>query len=217
MRSDKRGQPMTEERWQELYLKLVNETDESRIERGITELETALRERSSEIDYQVHAEEYRLLVRTIASVNRLKLRNLRPTNLSISRSHHHDSPRFKMCATLIDLDHKYVEVSDEFCRLVGYSRIELIGMRYDELTAPYTNDIEAVFTMFKELGHMQGLWILLNRAGERILVRYESRLREDLLIEGKLEPLDMRYALITDGQVSDTGHGPATVKQFKML
>ena len=66
-------------------------------------------------------------------------------------------------------------------------------MKYDELTAPNTNNIEAVFTMFKELGHMQGLWVLLNRAGERILVRYESRLREDLLIEGNLEPLDMGY------------------------
>jgi hypothetical protein len=44
--------------------------------------------------------------------------------------------------------------------------------------------------MFKKLGYMHGLWMLVHREGDRILVRYECRLREDLLIEGKLEPLD---------------------------
>jgi len=184
---------MTEDRWQELYLKLVNETDHSLIESEITELEDALQVRLREIDSQKNPEEYPLLIRTIASVNRLKSQNLRLSSSSIPQSHQRESSRFKTCCTLIDLNHKYVEVSDEFCRLVGYSRKELIGMKYDELTAPNTNNIEAVFTMFKELGHMQGLWVLLNRAGERILVRYESRLREDLLIEGNLEPLDMGY------------------------
>jgi len=184
---------MTEDRWQELYLKLVNETDHSLIESEITELEDALQVRLREIDSQKNPEEYPLLIRTIASVNRLKSQNLRLSSSSIPQSHQRESSRFKTCWTLIDLNHKYVEVSDEFCRLVGYSRKELIGMKYDELTAPNTNNIEAVFTMFKELGHMQGLWVLLNRAGERILVRYESRLREDLLIEGNLEPLDMGY------------------------
>jgi PAS domain-containing protein len=29
--------------------------------------------------------------------------------------------------TVVDLDRRYVHVSDEFCRLVGYEREELIG------------------------------------------------------------------------------------------
>ena len=205
---------MTEERWQELYFKLVNETDYSRIELEITELENALEERAREIDYQLHPEEYPLLIRTIASLNRLKVQNR--AGLSIIPTPQRKSSQFKTCFTLIDLNHKYVEVSDEFCRLVGYSRNELIGMRYDELTAPHTNDIEAVFTMFKQLGHMHGLWVLLNRAGERILVRYKSRLRKDLLIEGNLEPLEVRYALIASGQLPDdtlSPAGPAALEQ----
>ena len=51
---------MTEDRWQELYLKLVNETDHSLIESEITELEDALQVRLREIDSQKNPEEYPL-------------------------------------------------------------------------------------------------------------------------------------------------------------
>jgi PAS domain S-box-containing protein len=43
--------------------------------------------------------------------------------------------------TVVDRDRKYVEVSDSFCQVVGYQREELIGKRYDDLSAPDTNDI----------------------------------------------------------------------------
>lgn len=184
---------MTEARWQELYFTLVNETDRSLIELEIIEAENALQERLEEIDPQKNVEEYPLLTRTIESVNRLKFQHFGLANFSATRNQrlNFQSPLY---LTIIDLDHRYVEVSDDFCRLVGYGRHELIGRKYDELTAPNTSDIEGVYKMFRELGHMQGLWILLHREGTRILVRYKCHLREDLLIEGKLEPLDINYS-----------------------
>jgi len=81
--------------------------------------------------------------------------------------------------TVVDSDRKYVEVSDSFCQLVGYQREELVGMRYDDLTAPNTNNIPTVFSLFQRLGYMHGLWMLVGREGTRILVRYESWLRPD--------------------------------------
>jgi PAS domain-containing protein len=89
--------------------------------------------------------------------------------------------------TLIDLDRRYVYVSDEFCKLVGYSREELIGTRYDDLSAPGTNDLRTVFNLFCQLEYMHGLWMLLARGGNRVLVRYESWLRPDLLIEAHMQ------------------------------
>jgi PAS domain-containing protein len=89
--------------------------------------------------------------------------------------------------TLIDLDRRYVYVSDEFCELVGYSREELIGTQYDDLTAPDTNDLRTVFNLFCQLEYMHGLWMLLARGGHRVLVRYESWLRPDLLIEAHMQ------------------------------
>jgi PAS domain-containing protein len=110
---------------------------------------------------------------------------------SIVKSPRQDlSPQFgvkREHITVVDTDRKYVEVSDSFCRLVGYQREEPLGKRYDELTAANTNDIPSIFGMFSKLGYMHGLWMLVSREGERILVRYESFLRPDSLIEGHME------------------------------
>ena len=89
--------------------------------------------------------------------------------------------------TVVDKNRKYVDVSDSFCDLVGYKREELIGTRYDHLTALNTADIPATYNLFTKLGYMQGLWVLLHRTGYRILIRYEAWLREDSRIESKIE------------------------------
>ena len=201
---------MTEARWQELYFKLVNETDRSLIEQETMELENALQERLGEIDPQRDTEEYPLLIRTIESVNGLKFQNLGAGSSSSPRSNQPATFQTPLYLTIIDLDHRYVEVSDDFCRLVGYGRHELIGRKYDELTAPNTSDIEAVFRMFQELGHMEGLWVLAHRKGARILVRYKCHLRDDLLIEGKLEPLNIDYSAKPNQRRTYGGGKPVT-------
>ena len=95
--------------------------------------------------------------------------------------------------TVVDRDRRYVEVSDSFCQLVGYQREELVGKRYDDLTAPNTNDIPTVFGLFQKLGYMHGPWLLVNREGTRILVRYESWIRPDSYIEGHMEVVGAGY------------------------
>jgi PAS domain S-box-containing protein len=89
--------------------------------------------------------------------------------------------------TVVDINGKYVDVSQSFCDLVGYKREELIGTRYDHLTALNTADIPATYNLFTKLGRMQGLWVLLHRTGYRILIRYEAWLREDSYIESEIE------------------------------
>jgi PAS domain S-box-containing protein len=86
-------------------------------------------------------------------------------------------------------------LSDGFCDLVGYKREELIGKQYDDLTAPKTNDIPTVFKLFTKVGYMHGLWMLVNRQGDTILVRYESWIRADSLIEGRMETVDSQAAV----------------------
>jgi PAS domain-containing protein len=95
--------------------------------------------------------------------------------------------------TVADNDRKFVEVSDGFCQLVGYEREQLIGLRYDEWTAPNTNDIEKVHRLFSRLGYMHGLWMLVTRGRMRILVRYEAWLRPDSLIEARIELVGAGY------------------------
>jgi|ERR1700676_2802919 PAS domain-containing protein len=89
--------------------------------------------------------------------------------------------------TLVDSNRIYVDVSQSFCDLVGHKREELIGTRYDHLTALNTADIPLTYTLFSKLGYMHGLWVLLHRTGYRVLIRYEAWLRPDSLIESKIK------------------------------
>ena len=95
--------------------------------------------------------------------------------------------------TVVDTERRYIEVSDSFCRLVGYQREDLIGKTYDEVSAPGTNDIPIVFGLFIKNGYMHGLWMLVHRTGARILVRYESWVRPDCQIQSNMELVGAGY------------------------
>jgi PAS domain S-box-containing protein len=94
---------------------------------------------------------------------------------------------------VLDANRKYVQVSENFCQLLGYSHWELEEKRVDDLTAPETSDVPMVFDLFSRLGYMHGLWMLVARKGTRILIRYEAWLRPDSLIEGHMEVVGAGY------------------------
>lgn len=92
-------------------------------------------------------------------------------------------------AVIVTKDRRFNEVSDSFCKLLGYRRDELIGKKYDDFTAPMTNDIPVVLELFIKSGYMHGIWVLLHRRGTKILVRYESWVRPDGQFESHMELL----------------------------
>jgi PAS domain S-box-containing protein len=102
-------------------------------------------------------------------------------------------PASPTCTILIAKDNSYLEVSDGFCKLVGYSRGELLRMKLKDLAAPGTADITVAFGPSNTTGCAQGLWLLVSREGTRILVRYESRVRSDLLMQTQLELIGAGY------------------------
>jgi PAS domain S-box-containing protein len=92
-------------------------------------------------------------------------------------------------SVVVNTDRKYTEVSDSFCKLLGYRREELLGKRYDEFTAPGTNDIPVVLELFVKSGYMHGIWVFVHRSGTKILVRYEAWIRRDGQYQGHMELL----------------------------
>jgi hypothetical protein len=66
-------------------------------------------------------------------------------------------------------------------------------MKLQDLAAPGTADITTAFNPSKTIGCAQGLWLLVSREGTRILVRYESRVQSDLLIQTQLELIGAGY------------------------
>ena len=90
----------------------------------------------------------------------------------------------------LDINGKYVDVSVDFCKVLGYSPKELIGKRFDAITAPGTINTSVVFELFLRGRYMHEIWIFLNRTRTtRIVVRYEAWLRLDSPIECKMELL----------------------------
>jgi PAS domain S-box-containing protein len=92
-------------------------------------------------------------------------------------------------SVVVNSDRKYTEVSDSFCELLGYRREELLGKRYDDFTAPRTNDIPVVLELFIKSGYMHGIWVFVHRSGTKILVRYEAWIRRDGQYQGHMELL----------------------------
>jgi PAS domain-containing protein len=119
-----------------------------------------------------------------------------PTSMADTTPKQNHSPESETrpnCSILIGKDNSYLEVSDGFCRLFGYSRAELLRMKLEDLAAPGTVDITTAFNPSKATGCAHGLWLLVSREGTRILVRYESRIRGDLLMQSKLELIGAGY------------------------
>ena len=110
------------------------------------------------------------------------------------RNHSPESEGSSTCSIVVGKQNNYVEVSDGFCRLVGYSRVELLQMKLEDLAAPGTADITTSFNPSEATGCAHGLWLLVSREGTRILVRYESRVRgADLLMQSQLELIGAGY------------------------
>jgi PAS domain S-box-containing protein len=117
-----------------------------------------------------------------------------PALMSNAIQHHEPSPAAApTCIILIGKDNGYLEVSDGFCRLLGYSREELLRMKLEDLAAPGTADITTTFNPSKDTGCAHGLWLLVSREGTRILVKYESRVRIDLSMQTQLELIGAGY------------------------
>lgn len=84
---------------------------------------------------------------------------------------------------------EFLEMSEEFCALVGYSRDELQGKPIDWLTAPETVHIPRHRAAVFRFGSCRALWMFVHREGRPILVRYEWRLLSGLSIEMTVEAL----------------------------
>jgi PAS domain S-box-containing protein len=104
-----------------------------------------------------------------------------------------DSEISSPLTVLVDKDGNYVELSDGFCHLVGYTRAELAELKHDDLIAPGTADTATVPGILGSSACGQGLWLLVSKAGTRVLVHYHSLIRSDSRVQIKLELVGAGY------------------------
>jgi hypothetical protein len=91
------------------------------------------------------------------------------------------------------LEGKCVETTELFCTLVGYTNSQVLGKTLGDLTAPGTVNLAKHLGAVFQCDYMQGLWLFVHRQGTRILVRYESQLLPELLIEMRIDPIGVGH------------------------
>lgn len=92
--------------------------------------------------------------------------------------------------TVVNDNRQYVEVSEEFARLLGYSASELIGKRVDDITVKSALDIELTFRMARRFGEIQGLWLFERRDGKPLLCSYYAR-KVSSKFKAELRPINL--------------------------
>ena len=75
---------------------------------------------------------------------------------------------------------RWLEVSDGVCKLLGYSREELIGRQIDELAAPeWKPQTPELFEEFVAARSMDGEFSLIHKQGQRVTFQYKARMFPD--------------------------------------
>jgi PAS domain S-box-containing protein len=87
------------------------------------------------------------------------------------------------CGMLLDIEGKFKRVSPEFCELVGFDVLELMGKRIDDVTASRSVNIPLHLGAVLHFGRFHGLWMFVHRDGRALLVRNDWTLLADMTIE----------------------------------
>src|SRR5882757_10190025 len=88
-----------------------------------------------------------------------------PTSSSISSVHEtRVQPEY---ISVVNAQRKFVEVSPSFCKLLGYTREELVGRLFDDFTVPRTTNIPIIWRLFVRNTGMIGIWVFAHRGGTK--------------------------------------------------
>lgn len=79
----------------------------------------------------------------------------------------------------VDSSRRYVAANGPACKLLGYSREELLQLTIDDVSFPSGAHVSPMFTRFLEDGSMCGIFALRRKSGEGIMIRFESQLKGD--------------------------------------
>jgi PAS domain len=92
-------------------------------------------------------------------------------------SHAHSELRGADYVVFADANRRYTDCSEPVCRLLGYSREELLKLTIDDVS--YTADVSKRFEQFLRQGTQDGEFVLKHKNGSPIPIRYCSYVFKD--------------------------------------
>jgi PAS domain S-box-containing protein len=91
----------------------------------------------------------------------------------------------------VNANRRYIEVTDGVCRLLGYSREELLAKTIDDIAAPELRaQVSETFGKYVRQGEMEGNYSLLAKDGSPIPIRYQSKVYPDGCYVARWKPID---------------------------
>lgn len=83
--------------------------------------------------------------------------------------------RSSAAVLIVDGDRNYIECSAEACRLLSFSREELLEMKIEDITPDeQKSDVQEAFAAFLQSGNMAGDYIVQSKEGEDLLLHYSA-------------------------------------------
>ena len=103
------------------------------------------------------------------------------------RSHNHPELQ-KEYVIFADSSRRYLDCSDGICQLLGYDRMELIGMTIDDVS--FSPDrTPGLFEKFLKRGEQDGEYVLRHKSGRPVLITYHSYAFADGCLAAVWEPV----------------------------
>jgi PAS domain S-box-containing protein len=89
-----------------------------------------------------------------------------------------------------DAQRRYIDVTDAFCRLLGYTREEMLGMSIDQVVAS-PGEVPERWQQYISKGELEGEIVLRHRSGALVPVAFEAKILPDGRMVSRMQPLPL--------------------------
>lgn len=179
--------PQSELDWMAHYRSAMLEVDLSALAQCILAAERAIEKRKQLISAQPGSQ--REMQAMSDALQNLRVLKKELTAPPVDQYHSHPELEGTYVA-FVSRDRRYVGVTDGVCRLLGYTREELLTKKIDEVTAPELQPaVPATFEQYVQQGHLHGEYTLLAKDGRRIAILYEALVFPDGCMTARWHPL----------------------------
>lgn len=108
---------------------------------------------------------------------------------SLIRIRSHSHPELQnQYVVFADSSRRYVDCSDGVCELLGYRRMDLMGMGIDDISYRPEN-VPPLFRKFREHGALEGEYVLRHKEGSPVRIRYHALAFPDGCLAAVWEPI----------------------------
>jgi PAS domain S-box-containing protein len=175
--------------WVQLYQSALLELDHVQLAKCIEAADIAIAERLRALSTEPGASEERRAISDALQNLRVLGQEIASSAKDRARSHSHPEMSGDYVAC-VDAKRRYVAVTDGVCKLLGYSREELLRKCIDEISAPEIREtVPETFNQYVTQGGMEGTFALLSKDGRRISIQYRARVFPDGCMVAQWEPL----------------------------